>query len=162
MAGEDRRGSGVRSVVGDVLKRIDPEHRLKAFEVWTFWNDAVGERLARRAQPSGYRNGVLFVTVGAHSWLQELQFVKDALLDRLNARLGEEMIRDIYFVSGALDADGATPGDAAETAADAVPSRSIELPHIADPDLAAAFERVVRAHVRRGPRDAARRRRTRS
>ena len=33
-------------------------------------------RSQRRAQPSGFRNGILFVTVATQSWMQELQYMK--------------------------------------------------------------------------------------
>lgn len=148
MAADQKRSENVRRILADVLKRIDPEERLHAFEVWNFWNDAVGNALARRAQPSGYRNGVLFVTVAAHAWMQELQFMKETLRERLNARLGSEMIRDISFVSGSVDPPvAADPPPASE--AEATRRASITLPEIDDPELAGVFRRLVEAHSRR-------------
>lgn len=149
----------MRDVVGDVLKRIDPEHRMKAFAVWSFWNDAVGVALARRAQPSGYRNGVLFVTVSTHAWMQELQYMKDTLLEHLNGRLGESMIRDIDFVSGAVEPGPSAEATTPDSTAESPPTRAIALPVIDDPELAATFERIVRAHARRIPAAAPLRRR---
>ena len=160
MTDRQQRGSRVRGVLEDVLKRIDPDHRLKAFEVWNFWNEIVGETVARRAQPSGFRNGVLFVTVSAHTWLQELQFMKHDLLERLNNRLGGPMVRDIYFVSGAIETAPASESPRSATPTDPPPARKLVLPEIRDKELANAFERVVRAHVRRTPGAPERRRRS--
>lgn len=139
----------VGGILRNVLKRIDPEQRLQAFEVWNFWNDAVGEALARRAQPSGYRNGVLFVTVAAHAWMQELQFMKEELRQRLNAQLGSEMIRDIDFVSGAVEPPAQPDDRRPATLPETAPRPVVALPEIADPELAAAFRRLVEAHARR-------------
>lgn len=155
MAGDGSRKWGLRQVLGDVLRRIDPEHRLEAFEVWSFWKEAVGEALARRTQPTAYRNGVLIVAVSAHVWLQELQFMKEALREQLNARLGQPLIRDIYFASGSVEGREVSAQSAAGT--EPVPPRSIAMPAIADPELSAAFRRIVRAHVRRVPAAARRR-----
>src|SRR5215470_8394471 len=145
--GTPRAASVVSDVLDDVLKRVDPEQLLPAYRIWTFWNDEVGDGIAQRAQPSRFRNGILFVTVATHSWMQELQFMKQALRDRLNARLGAELVRDIFFVSGALEAvGGADP---------ATPARllrgdpQVPLPPIADPALAAAFARIVAARATR-------------
>lgn len=151
MANDERTTTGVGKVLRDVIKRIDPEQRLGAFEVWNFWDDAVGVALARRARPSAYRNGVLIVTVSAHAWMQELQFMKDTLRDNLNARLGSDMIRDIYFVSGVVDAANTTPSDATKDDARelATTAPPVALPNIADPDLAAVFRRLVEAQARR-------------
>jgi hypothetical protein len=144
------RSDDVGRILHNVLRRIDPQRRLPAFEVWNFWNDAVGEALARRAQPSGYRNGVLFITVAAHSWMQELQFMKETLRERLNTRLGSEMIRDIEFVSGAVAPPVVTeePPSTREEV-EIAPHRPIALPEIEDPELAAVFRRLVEAHSRR-------------
>jgi predicted nucleic acid-binding Zn ribbon protein len=147
MAKNEERSANVGTVLRDVLKRIDPDKRLHAFEAWNFWNDIVGETLARRAQPSGYRNGVLFVTVAAHAWMQELQFMKDALRERLNVRLGSELIRDIYFVSGAVEAPEERPTavEPVEEPQSALPP----LPVLSDPQLAATFQRLIEAQARR-------------
>ncbi len=121
---------------------------MHAYSIWTFWNDEVGEGIARRAQPSRFRNGILFVTVATQSWMQELQFMKEKIRDRLNARLGAELVRDIFFVSGSIAAPPEAPGTSVgETP---LPGRAlVALPPIADPALAEAFTRVVEARARR-------------
>lgn len=129
-----------------VLKRIDPDKRLEVYRVWTFWEEEVGEAIASRAEPAGFRAGVLSVRVSSASWTQELQFMKETLRERLNARLGKELIRDIYFISGSMARREAPPAE------DAVTSKPIAvplLPHIKNPELAAVFRRLVRAHARR-------------
>jgi predicted nucleic acid-binding Zn ribbon protein len=146
MAKGESRSERVATVLHDVLTRIDPDKRLRAFEVWNFWDEVVGQALARRAQPSGYRNGVLFVTVGAHAWMQELQFMKQQLRERLNARLGSELIRDIDLACGAIEPPSPAPEVAPQ--ASAAPRPSVPLPAIDNPELAAVFQRIVRAHTR--------------
>jgi predicted nucleic acid-binding Zn ribbon protein len=146
------RPSTIGDVLAKVLQRVDPEHQLPAYRIWTFWNDEVGAAIARRAQPTRFRNGILFVTVATHSWMQELQFMKEQIRERLNARLGAALVRDIFFISGSIDADTApaesSPPDAAE---DITPTGSalVSLPPIADAALAAAFARVVDARAKR-------------
>ena len=146
----------VGDVLGDVLKRVDPEQQLRAYRIWSFWNDEVGDGIARRAQPTHFRNGILFVTVATHSWMQELQFMKDHIRERLNARLEAPLVRDIFFVSGTLDADarGPEPHAGASASAAAAPAPAARpdaaaLPALADPALAAVFARVVAARAKR-------------
>jgi hypothetical protein len=151
--------SAVGAVLDDVLKRVDPEQQLRAYRLWTFWNDEVGAGIARRAQPTRFRNGILFVTVATHSWMQELQFMKETIRERLNARLGAELVRDMFFVSGAIDPAALapspeTPAAALPRAADDEPSPP--LPPLADRELAAAFTRIIAARARRAARTAVR------
>lgn len=141
----NERASKVVDVLSDVLKRVDPEQQMRVYSIWNFWADEVGELIARRAQPSGFRNGILFVTVATQSWMQELQFMKEKIRERLNTRLGAELVRDIFFASGTIKA---TPQD--EPHETPVSGRAlVALPPIADPTLAAAFTRVVEARAQR-------------
>ena len=55
------RPKAVNDVLSTVLAQIDPEHALRAYAVWKFWDEEMGEAIARRAQPTEVRNGVLFV-----------------------------------------------------------------------------------------------------
>jgi predicted nucleic acid-binding Zn ribbon protein len=130
-----------------LLRRIDPDERLRAFRVWTFWSDEVGETIAGHAHPVALRAGVLTVSVDSPTWMQELQFLKETLRERLNARLGQALIDDIYFVSGAA----ARPPRRATTEPAMGPPPA-PLPPLRDPELAAAFNRIVQARARRARR----------
>jgi predicted nucleic acid-binding Zn ribbon protein len=136
----------VADALRQVLQRIDPERRLAVYRVWTFWDDVVGAALAARTQPASFRDGVLSVRVGGAVWMQELQFMKDDLRERLNARLGAELIRDIFFISGTVDRPPPQPAARPEEVEDDEP---IELPPLRDARLAELMGRIVRAHRRR-------------
>jgi hypothetical protein len=131
-----------------VLARIDPQQRLRVYRLWTFWADEVGAAIAARAQPTAFRGGLLTVAVNGHAWMQELQFLKETLRERLNARLGQAAITDIYFVPGSAAAD---PGNVVvDTAPDeAELAAPIELPALRNSEFADAFARLIRAHRRR-------------
>lgn len=137
----------VGDVLQAVLQRLDPEQELRAYRVWDVWAQVVGPTVARRAQPSRVRNGVLVVTVATHAWMQELQFMKETLRERLNARLGVPAIRDIFFVAGHVD----VPAEAEPppTPPPGAPAPPVPLPDLDDPALAATFARIMNAHARR-------------
>jgi len=155
-----RRDTGATRVgvaLDAVLKRVDPEEHLRVYGVWSFWTEEVGDLIARRARPAYFRNGVLVVTVATHAWMQELRFLKESMRQRLNGRLGADLIRDLHFVAGPLDsasADRAPPPDATPL------GRSlVSVPAIGDPELAAAFARILEARAQRLARARAARRR---
>jgi hypothetical protein len=145
-------------VLATVLQRIDPDQQLRIFRIWTWWDDEVGAIIARRAQPAGFRNGILFVSVATHAWMQELQFMKETIRERLNARLGSVLVRDIYFVSGSVEEPAPKP-PATEDHPALHGAASVALPPMTNPELAAAFARVLAARGRRI--NAARRQRSR-
>jgi predicted nucleic acid-binding Zn ribbon protein len=129
------------------LPRIDPEKRLEVYRIWTFWDEEVGETIGRHARPAGCRGDVLSVRVDSHSWMQELQFLKPELIARLNRRLGRDLIRDIYFVSGSASRPE-EPISAPAAAPQPAPA-PVAVPRLRDPRLAKVFERIASAHARR-------------
>lgn len=138
--------SNVGETLRRVLQRIDPDKRLQAFDIWNFWDEEVGDAIARHAQPAGFRAGVLSVRVDGAAWMQELQFLKEGLRERLNRRLGDPLIRDIYFVSGAIQRK---PTAAGSTGDDRLASVPVAMPRLNDPKLAEIFQRIARAYARR-------------
>jgi predicted nucleic acid-binding Zn ribbon protein len=138
----------VDTTLGRLLRRIDPDDRLRAYRVWTFWADEVGTAIAEHAWPVALRAGVLTVAVDAATWLQELQFLKETMRERLNARLGEALISDMYFISGHVPRVTRRRDGPEVPAAPPLP-----LPPMRDPELAAAFERIAQARARRARRE---------
>ena len=149
----DRTRTGtVADTLRRVLQRIDPDHRLEVYRLWTFWREEVGQAIAARAEPAGFRAGVLSVRVNSAAWMQELQFMKEELRERLNARLGADLIRDIYFVSGPTRREPEEKAATEATQATADQATPAPIPRLSDPRLLAVFERIAKAHARRRPR----------
>ncbi len=80
-----------------LLQRLPLGRRLREYRVWGVWEAAVGETVAHHARPSKIRQGKLFVAVSDPVWLQELHFLKEPIKSELNRRLGEAVVRDIFF-----------------------------------------------------------------
>ena len=90
------RPERLADVLRHALERLPVARRIADHAVWTHWNAVVGATLALHARPHRLRNGILFVAVDSPEWMQELQFLKYELRDRLNARLGRDAIRDVF------------------------------------------------------------------
>jgi predicted nucleic acid-binding Zn ribbon protein len=138
----------VRDPLKMVLRRVDPEQKLRAYRVWTFWADELGEAIAARAQPVGLRAGVLTVAVNNHAWMQELQFMRDEIVGRLNARLGQPLIKDIFLISGTKEEE--KPAAQSRMFGTPEPAHSsVAIPPLRDARLSAVFERLAEAQARR-------------
>lgn len=128
-----------------VLQRFDPDQRMKVYRLWTFWNEEVGESVAGHAQPTGFRAGVLSVRVDSATWMQELQFLKEGIRERLNRRLGDDLIRDVYFVSGPTSRTEPPRTSPHQPGPQRRP-KPIALPRIRNRELSDVFKRIARAH----------------
>lgn len=143
------------SVLDQSLKRLDLTARLDEYAVWPVWNDVVGNVIARNAQPEKIRNGTLFVKVSSPVWMQQLQFMKDMIVEKLNHRLKGKVVKSLFFMVGRID--GPAPETEPATQTDTLENAGAEidaefLASIADPDIRAAFKRLIKSHSRRQPK----------
>lgn len=77
--------------------------RLREAEIWRIWPSVVGATLACRAQPVRIINGTLTVAVSSAPWMQELRFMTAMMKEKLNMRLGSEVVREIVLKAGKID-----------------------------------------------------------
>jgi predicted nucleic acid-binding Zn ribbon protein len=85
-------------VLRAVLERLPDASRLADHELWAHWDAVVGPTVAAHARPHRLQRGVLTVSVDSPEWMQELQFQKQDLRERLNARIGRPAVRDLYLL----------------------------------------------------------------
>lgn len=153
MATKRSETESVGSVLSQSLKRLDLGTRLDEYGVWPIWNEVVGKTVANNAQPEKIRNGTLFIKVSSPVWMQQLQYMKEMIAEKLNQRLGGLLVKNIFFVVGKIqpiDEEPATePAPAPE---DAAPPRAVDtafLQTINDPDIRRSFERLLKGFARR-------------
>lgn len=84
--------------VGLVRAASRPETLLAAAQ--DAWPAAVGERIAREAEPVRERDGTLTVSCRAATWAQELDLIQAELLSALNSALAPPGLRRLRFVVG--------------------------------------------------------------
>lgn len=60
--------------------------------VCMYWGEIVGERVAPRTWPVRFSEGTLHVETDSSSWVHELQFLKAALIAKINAWVDENRV----------------------------------------------------------------------
>ncbi|SDB35745.1 Protein of unknown function [Desulfonatronum thiosulfatophilum] len=70
----------------------DPEHRrrLRLARMWTSWSKIVGDHVAELARPLGHNKTTLLLGVDDPMAMQEIHFQTSAILEAVNAALGEK------------------------------------------------------------------------
>jgi predicted nucleic acid-binding Zn ribbon protein len=139
------------SVLKDVAHDLKIEDKMEQVMLYRLWNEAVGEQIARNASPVLVRGDVLHVNVSSSVWVQQLQFLRDTMLEKINANLSGRKIKDIRFKIGPLPAappqhDAAAPlpelDDNEKLATQAESAR------ISDPELREAFQDFMAAYLK--------------
>jgi hypothetical protein len=139
-------------VLGNSLKRLELSSRLDEYGVWPIWNDVVGKTIAVNAQPEKIRNGTLFVKVTNAVWMQQLQFMKQMIAEKLNQRLKKEIVKNIFFVVGPIHSPSPPETTPAAPSAAMDQERKVDqqfLETVTDPELRQAFKRLLKSYSRR-------------
>jgi len=88
--------------------------------------------------------------------MQQLQFMKEMIADKLNQRLDCEAVKNIFFMVGRIDAaDEETATDVSQNQAQenaAIEVNDEFLASIGDPAIRAAFKKLLKSYSRRKPK----------
>jgi hypothetical protein len=145
--GESSSWKTASDVLAGLLPQLTNSARWREYQVWKVWEEVVGEALARKARPNKIHNGKLFVTVSSSVLMQELQFVKWRLRERLNQTLGEGAVKEIMFVIGRVRDVALRPEGPHHLPLP--PFTPLQVPPLKNAELTAALHRVLDARRRR-------------
>jgi hypothetical protein len=97
-----KKPQSIHSILEKTLKALEIDVPLKSYSIWGAWKEIVGESVSLQTQPRVIRNRILFIDVSHPTWMQQLQFLKPTLLEKINAFLREPYIQDIRFRLGKI------------------------------------------------------------
>ena len=90
--------------IGNIISNVLRSYRHEADEgltqIWDFWDRAVGENIAKNAQPEAFKGKLLLVNVTSSAWAHELQFLKSDIIAKVNQALGKTLVEEIKFKIG--------------------------------------------------------------
>jgi hypothetical protein len=87
--------------MGDILQKVLKKHRIPLKtadqELRKTWLDAVGSKIAVYTRPDEIKRDVLFVKVANSVWMQQIHFLKQDILEKINRARETNPIRNIFF-----------------------------------------------------------------
>ena len=142
------RPAAVSDLLSAVLRGTPAEKRLDEGRIWQVWEQAVGSRIASHARPSAFRDGALTLTVDSAPWMQQLTYLKQELIAKVNGELREEMVKEIYMKAGPVKpaAPAAAPWvqKRRELSAEELAWIKEQALSVEDPDLREVFESLLK------------------
>jgi predicted nucleic acid-binding Zn ribbon protein len=137
-----------------ILKRKGMTSKLEENTLRKLWPIAVGSQIASQTQPDSFRNGTLFVKTVSSVWVQQLHFIKEEILDKLNQLSGKTTVKEIRFIVGHKLV--AEKGEEIKNQAKRITLKKRDKEMIAectealaDSELADVLKRVMRAEISR-------------
>lgn len=144
-------------ILSGLAKRLGLESRLMELRLQHHWRDMIGEPTASHTWPDGIRFKKLYLVVRNSVWLQQLSYLKPALLAKLHAEIGPEVVTEIVFRVGEIPAHatGSRGSDAASHGASSseeqVAEASTHTSVIRDATLRRHFTEVISRYPSRAP-----------
>jgi hypothetical protein len=87
--------------IGDILQKVLKRHgvpvRTEDHQLQKIWSEAVGPKIAAYARPDAIKRNVLFVKVANSVWMQQLHFLKQDILEKINRSYENNPVRNIFF-----------------------------------------------------------------
>ena len=80
-----------------VIARAAPQTLLA--DVQAAWPEACGDAIAAASEPVSERQGTITIACSSGAWAQELEFMQDDLLTRLEAVVGEGRVDALRFTA---------------------------------------------------------------
>lgn len=94
-AGAAAVGTLITAVVAD----LGLAQKLLEGQALLAWSEVAGSALAAQARPLRLQRGRLELAVPAAVWRAHLSFTKQELIERLNQRLGQEVVRELVLLN---------------------------------------------------------------
>lgn len=144
-----KRPRGKLEAISQLLKGVYPApNQLEAAKVFSWWSRSVPSRIVEHARPVRLSRGVLVVHVSSSVWANELHYLSNDLLERIQAAAPSSSVRRIRFQVGPL------PEIPAHARAKAPPPEPVRLASLPD-DLGRALSRVQDDELRKAIAEAA-------
>ncbi|MBM4167851.1 MAG: DUF721 domain-containing protein [Ignavibacteria bacterium] len=88
----------IGTALSELVDQLGIKSRIQEYDAVVQWESIVGVQIAKVATATRIQKGVLVVRVTNGPWRQELSIRKSEIVQKLNAALGREVVKDIRFV----------------------------------------------------------------
>ncbi len=87
----------INQLIYQFLKSIGIKGKIEENFAIVYWDAVVGNEIARQTEPFRVTDGTLYVKVADTVWRNELHFLKNEIIQKLNEKVGKQIITDIKF-----------------------------------------------------------------
>ena len=142
----------IGEILFPILKKRGMTDKLEENELLKVWPKAVGNQICKQTKVSAFKNGTLFVKTTSSIWGQQLHFIKEEILKKINEITGQHLVKEIRFSVGHIPSSGvkvelSDSKDFLNERDEKMIEDCISL--ISDHELALIFQRVMRNEINR-------------
>ena len=142
--------SSVEEALALVLSQSGFGDKNEYLKIYKIWPVIVGEKIAENTCLESVKRGTLFVNASSSAWMQELHFLKDMIIEKLEKELGEKTVKDIRFKAGLVPSRGSEKIDLSNISLndEEIIMTEKESDGIKDPEVREAFQHLMKTHLK--------------
>lgn len=91
------KGMGIDKVIDRLLKAYQLDGRMREMDIISAWEEMMGKAVANRTDKLAIHSGVLHIKLNSSVMRDELLHGKQVIIERVNQKAGEELIKDVWF-----------------------------------------------------------------
>ena len=89
--------SPLKKTIDQLLRAYGYQDQLDEIELLKVYDDQVGKMFVNHTKNIAFKNKILYVQLDSASLKQELSYVKEGLMQRLNQKMGKTMVEKIII-----------------------------------------------------------------
>lgn len=94
--------SHISDIIDNSLTKLSLSARLREYKLHQAWPEIVGPLIAKRTCPLKLIRKTLYVNVSSQTWMTELQYQKNDIIERIKEMVDQELVNDIIFRPGTI------------------------------------------------------------
>ncbi|MDF1673253.1 MAG: DUF721 domain-containing protein [Vicingaceae bacterium] len=89
--------SPLKKTIDQLLRAYGYQDQLDEIELLKVYDEQVGKMFVNHTKNIAFKNKILYVQLDSSSLKQELSYVKEGLIQRLNQKMGKKMVEKIII-----------------------------------------------------------------
>jgi len=87
----------IKDIIQSYIEDIDPDKRLVKAKIINLWSETMGETIAKRTKKIYIIQKTLFVHLDSAIVKSELYYMRQAILEKISAKFGKDIVDKIIF-----------------------------------------------------------------
>ena len=88
----------IAGAIKNFLRKTGLEKAVAQQNALEMWSTVVGKNVAKNTSAESIEHGTMLVRASTSAWRQELQFQKKEIINSINKKLRQKIIKDIKFI----------------------------------------------------------------
>ena len=90
----------VATLLRDMLKKYGLEPQIRFYQLIDHWEKLVGPQIAMHTLPAQLKFRKLTLHVDSSAWMNQLNYLKEELMEKINRELGQDWVKEVYLKIG--------------------------------------------------------------